>query len=358
MLWRNRGKQIPDTVFVMTPKGESKIIFKAYEQGSDIFQGTDRRYIANDEQFPESIFLEQISRIGSGEGLDFFCAMTPIKPQPWLEEKLTVSKPAAWDIFEYSLDDNRESRGGFIPDHLIDALIAEWPEEVQPTRRNGKWASFLGAVYKTFNREKHVIKIADEKKFFPSGKPLDVSVIGGIDWGAVNPFVCLFACRIPHMDNAWYVFDEYYWDNRQKGQRLIRQHAQEIIRRTQQYGCRLTRVWADHDAQDRFEMDACGVSSQPAFKDVTLGIEHVQTLLKIHETGAHLYFSERCRNTIREMITLRWPDGSDNRNPTENPVKKDDHAPDTIRYILYSEKILGGAGAGIDLTGKGFSRRW
>jgi len=282
ILWRNRGKGIPDTIFLNVTdrktgkSGESRIVFKAYEQGADLFQGVARRYVAFDEQFSQAVYMESISRVSADHPLDFFTAMTPIKPQPWLEESLTVDTPESWGVFEYPLDDNRISRGGFIPDAAIDGLIDEWPDEIVETRRYGKWGSFLGSVYKTWLRSTHVVPANEEEKFLrfngvvnrKDGEivlPHQWRAVGAMDFGAVNPFAFLWVVRIPHMDDAWYVFDEYYWASRTMGSRLISQHAAEIKHRTtKRWKTTLRRVWSDHDAQERLEFHAQGVSSWPA----------------------------------------------------------------------------------------------
>ena len=339
VLWHNRAAGRPSTIFIQTPKGESRIIFKAYEQGADSFQGTERDLIANDEQFPEAVYLEQVSRIGPGAECDFAAAMTPIKPQPWLEQRM-ADPPASWDVFEFPLDDNRISAGGFIPDATIDGLIEEWPEEVQPTRRSGKWGSFLGAVYKTFSRQVHVVKEADEKMFFPEkGLPHPTwRSKNSVDFGGANPFVCLLATRIPHMDDAWYIYDEYYWEPKVRGIRLLRDHAKHILQMNAKWKATVDRAWADHDSQDRHELAAGGVHTLPAKKDVLPGIEAVQTVMKHSATRKPRFFiAARCVNTIRELSTLRWPDGTDSSDPKDVPVKKDDHGADCARYLVYSE---------------------
>lgn len=372
VLWRNRGKGIPAIVQIPIYKngeyaGDSRIIFKAYEQGREVFQGTERRYIANDEQFSHEIYIEQITRIGGGDPLDFFCAMTPIKSQPWLEDKLTNERPDSWDVFEYPLDDNRISLGGFIPDKEIDGLIAEWPEEVQPTRRKGKWSSFLGAVYKTFDREIHVVQEKDEDLFIPGGTiPIGgkFMCVGGIDFGANNPFVYLLVVRIPHFDNAWYVLDEYYHNPKKRGVRLIREneggtsHSEQIKKVNKKWNAHLSRYWADpEDKNGRNELRASGIETRAAKKDVEPGIECMQTLLKVNvATGRPRFFiAARCKNCIREWAIYSYPEGTDTRDPDENPLSKDDHCPDAGRYVVYSE-AKSEMGPGIVL--KGFARKF
>lgn len=346
VFWRNRGRSIPAQLdlYVFDANGQpqtSSIIFKSYEEGPRVFQGTARRLVAFDEQFDESIWLECVSRIGAEYPLDVAMALTPIYSQPWLEEKFQTEQ-SNWATFEMPIDDNRISRGGFIEDGAIDSLIEEWPEEIQPTRRLGQWGSFLGAVYKTFSRSVHVVGPEREAEFFPAGHPTpDMQVVGAIDWGGANPFVFLMGCKLPHMDNAWYIFAELY-HSPTMGSRLLKDHAEAIQALCRKWKCGLTRVWADHDPTDARELAAHGVRSQPAKKDVNMGIECVQGLMKVHDYGhkkmPHLFVNLSCGNTIREISSYRWSTATKNRDPGDTPVKKDDHCADGIRYLCFSEE--------------------
>lgn len=345
VIWHNRNRAIPEQVHIRVPGGTSRIVFKSYEQGRKAFQGTDRTYIANDEQFDQGIYLEQISRIGAGDPLQFFAALTPIEPQPWLEEKVSFEKPDTWDIFEYPLDDNRISYGGFIPDDVIDDLINEWPEEVQVTRRNGKFASFIGAVYKSFSREIHVIHEDEERRrFLPRGYiTQDLRCYAGIDFGANNPFVFLLGVRLPQLEDAWYIFDEYRWEGARKGIRLYEDHCKQIKDMCERWKAPFKYGWADHDAQGRAEMNKLGIITRPALKDRMLdGIECVQSYLKVRNGTPRLYISSRCRQTIRELIGLKWAEGGELRNPAEGTIEVDDHGPDALRYLIFSEEYTAG----------------
>ena len=357
--WHNKQRDIPEIVFVQ-PKNKlarkfwSKIGFKAYEQGREAFQAVALRYIHNDEQFPQDIWIEENSRIGGDYPLDIACAFTPIDPQTWLEGSLTDKRPASWDVFEFPLDDNRVSRGGFIADDQIDAMIEMWPPEVRETRRNGKWGSFLGSIYQTFSREVHVVSEEKEQRlFFPGGQiPPGSDVFGGIDWGGANPFVFLWMTRTNALDGDLYVFDEYYWDPRQRGGRRLEQHAEEIKARNKRWGCEPVRVWADHDPTNVLEFYHLGIPSQRAIKDdVRGGIEVVQTYMNPRgflsnanwPTGRpRLHFAARCENCIREHAGYKWTQGTDKRDAREEPVKLNDHTCDATRYLVVGEKAMEG----------------
>lgn len=350
--WHNKALDRPASVYVRVPGGESVITFKAFEQGREIFQSVDKRLVANDEQFSQEIFTEQISRIGGRYPLDFVAALTPINPQPWLEERMMLNRPDNWDVFNFPLGDNRVSRGGFIDDGEIDALLDEWPEEIRPTRERGEWAALIGAIFQTFRRDVHVLDLAQEKELlrYTGDVPFIVPQIrslGSIDWGGANPFVYLWATQIPWADGLWYVFDEYYWDPKRQGQRRLDEHAAEIKRRTEQWRTVVDRTWADHDPTDALMMAHYGVPNMPAQKDnnsVSAGVDVVRTLFKVRkDTGRpRLLFAKRCKMLAREIAGYRYKEPTELQDPKDGAiVKKDDHAVDALRYLLRSEGVVG-----------------
>ena len=315
--WHNRQEQIPKEL--VTIDGVT-IEFKAFEQGRTAFEGRNIDAIYADEQCKNdsySIWLELQARLEKPESF-LAWSMTPIRPQAWLEDKFSTLPPG-YEVFYANLNDNRISRGGHVADSVIDALINEWPEEVQATRIKGRFASFVGAVYKTFSKDTHVVK---RFRIPPQWERYRV-----IDFGFNNPFVCLWMAR--DGDNNWYVYNEHY-----KRQETLRYHADAIDRISGADEYIMT--YADHDAQDRAELWQYGIYTSPAKKDVRNGIEAVQRALKVQGNGRpRLQIMDNCPRSIREMAAYHYPDGTDAKDPKDEPVKKDDHTVDAIRYGIY-----------------------
>jgi hypothetical protein len=253
-------------------------------------------------------------------------------------------------VFHFPIEDNRRSRGGFIADGEIQALLDEWPEEIRATRANGEWAALSGAIFQTFRRDVHVLSLAKEKELLrytgetPSIPPT-IHSIGSIDWGGANAFVHLWACQIPWADNLWYVYDEYYWDARKQGQRRLDEHAEEIKARTAKWKTSMIRTWADHDPADALMMAHHGVPSFPAVKganSVREGIEVIQTLFKIRKdtNQPRLMFSERCKMLASQIASYRYKVGTFSRDPKDGEVVKvDDHTVDACKMLILSENV-------------------
>ncbi len=318
IVWHNRGADIPKELRL---RNGNVIELKAYEQGRKAFEGRAIDAFYGDEQCKddsEGIWQEIQARLVDKNGFTAQ-SMTPVLHQKWLEERIRTL-PDTDAVFYADLNDNRKSRGGYIDDAEIDGLIAEWPVEIQETRIKGHFAAFLGAVFKTFSRDVHVCS--------PFKIPDDWYRYRSIDWGFNNPFVCLWLAKDP--DGRWFVTHEHY-----EAQRTLAYHAERIkmIGGREKYRA----TWADHDAQDRCEFKNLGIVTMPAKKDVRLGIETVQAMLKVQGDGKpRLFFFSTCKHAISEHIGYRWAEGTETKDPKDEPEKKDDHTVDAARYCIYS----------------------
>ncbi len=315
--WHNRGAEIPGVIQLVNG---TRLELKAYEQGRESFQGKGLHAAYLDEQIPnnaEGIFTEIQARLLDYNG---FCAwsMTPLLFQAWLETRLR-NAPGTDSVHYMSLNQNRRSQGGHVDDEEIDAMIREWAPEVTQTRVEGRFASFVGSVYKTFRRETHVIA--------PFDIPPEWTRWRAIDFGYANPFCCLWIAR--DHDRRFYVYSEHY-----KAQQTLGYHAERIkqISLRDQYAA----TWADWDAQDRAELESHGIKTTAARKDIHPGIEAIQKVLKVQGDGRpRLFIFETCKNTIREISGYRWRTGSEHKSPVDEPEDIDNHAMDSLRYAIF-----------------------
>ncbi|MFO7922057.1 MAG: hypothetical protein R6U58_00015, partial [Bacteroidales bacterium] len=99
---------------------------------------------------------------------------------------------------------------------------------------------------------------------------------------------------------------------------------------------------ADHDAQDRYELEQHGIRTMPARKDIRLGIEAVQSILKVQGDGKpRLQIFNTCRHAIAEMIGYRWAEGTETRDAKDEPLKVNDHTVDALRYAVFGVEGAG-----------------
>jgi|TARA_R100001530_G_scaffold135127_1_gene111567 hypothetical protein len=83
-----------------------------------------------------------------------------------------------------------------------------------------------------------------------------------------------------------------------------------------------------------------GWDFEPGNNDVDAGITRVREYFQLNEDQkAHLYiFKDKCPNLCWELEHYRYQEYTEiqqkSRNKSEQPVKKDDHAVDTLRYMM------------------------
>lgn len=317
IIWHNKAENIPKQIDLING---NTIELKAFDQGRRVFQGRAIDAAFLDEQTAYDslgIFTELQARLLDKHGF-LAASMTPLIFQSWFESRIKDLPPT--DSVHYAnLNDNRKSRGGYIDDIEIDQMIADWSDEVQETRIRGHFAAFLGAVYKTFNVNTHVIE--------PFEIPDDWSRFRAIDFGYNNPLCCLWLAR--DGDKRWYVYAEHY-----QARETLAYHSERIKQISK--GDRYRFSWADHEPQECVELAALGIKTIPARKDVHLGIEAVQSCLKVQPDGKpRLFIFKNCKNVIREVQGYRWAEGTDKTDPKDMPLKIDDHCCDALRYGIY-----------------------
>ncbi|MFC2076638.1 hypothetical protein ACFLT7_06100, partial [candidate division KSB1 bacterium] len=229
----------------------------------------------------------------------------------------------SWDNPHIPVDDMEEALRTLDPNVFAQEYGAEFTSQA-------------GLVYGEFDASTHVFE-----KF-----PVPESVVfehwdcwAGIDFGFTNPFVYLWCFLSP--DGEVYVYDELYV-NRQ----TIPQLAELVRRKEAQFPHGINR-WrvricdpADPGARQQFSDE--GIRMVPAawpINDVHEGIKEVRGLLvsrpdRKGDMSPRVHIHSRCTNTMREMLNYCYPEGTFSKDPAEEPLKRDDHAMDALRYVV------------------------
>ena len=266
----------------------------------------------------ENTIVEAFSRV-SGEGARIFWDTNPDYPEHPIKVNYINQSGARLSTGRYrikswhfNLDDNP-----FLPAEYVENLKATTPPGMWYDRRiKGLWVAAEGLVYEGFDRNVHVYE--------PTTLPSEWTRYRAIDFGFVNPFVCLWGAV--DYDGRLYVYDEHYQANM-----LIADHASAIKRRPGVFKSDV----ADHDAQERAELDDNGIPTRPAKKDVALGIQRVAERLVVRADGyPRLFISTKCENLIREIARYAWEERKPDKPVKEEPKKVEDHAVDALRYMV------------------------
>lgn len=214
--------------------------------------------------------------------------------------------------------------------------------------RDGKWAAVEGQIYEAWDDAVHLV---GEVK--PTGA---WTRWGAVDFGYTNPFVYQDWWEDP--DGRLYLANEIYFTRR-----LVEDHAERIKQLlyypSGQPRIKLPRaIYVDHDAEDRATLERkLGLSTKPAHKSVSDGIQAVQSRLKVQPDGkprlfiAHGALVERDQEletgslpmcTADEITGYVWAVKPGNKGGLkEEPVKEHDHGCDALRYMCAARDLVG-----------------
>lgn len=330
--------------------------FKSYEQGRSQMQARSVGGFLFVEQFPWGL-LEEVLRgcreynfLGSK-----LAEFTPVDPNlsRELDDMIDEDRlPEGWAIFRANTECAMEA--GHVSKTWFDEFFGMVPEQMRLTRMTGARPQYEGAIYPNFDPLIHATGPDVDLSDFPP----NVHFRRGIDWGGGpnNAFVCLWAYK--NGLGQWFVFDEYYSTAQD---RTTIDHLCEVADRwpwpvgNPHYGT----TWADPSSPDNLRIAQKlsmytegkyeGLSMGAAYNRVREGIEHVQWLLKDEPSSGKprlLIDKKSCPNLVREMRTYRYLRASGTGlNPADargEPLKKDDHAVDALRYLVASEANMTG----------------
>ncbi len=276
--------------------------------------------------WPESVWTALLSRL-SVTGAKLFGTTNPDAPAHWLKRRF-IDRADELDmrVFHFSLDDNPALDPAYVTS-LKREYVGLW------YRRYilGQWALAAGAVYDMFDPDRHVVDEVPE---------LGTTHYGGGDYGTSNPTVFLSLAEATHEEgDGWLISDEWRWDSRDKG----RQMTDAQYSAAYQAWCgevgeqRGLPEWPKATIIDpsaasfRLQLVNDGVPGvTPGDNAVLDGIRDVSTLLGQDRLWFH---RSSDLGTIEEMMGYSWDEAAQKRGE-DKPVKRDDHGPDAVRYLV------------------------
>ncbi len=228
-------------------------------------------------------------------------------------------------MYQPTIEDNPTLR----PDYIarLDGLTGVMRERL----RYGRWVNADGAVYgESWDPSKHIIA--------PFAIPPEWRRIRSTDFGYVNPRAVLWIA-MDH-DGRMFVYRQTY-QTKQKasdsGKEIIRLSGPE----------RIAKTYCDHDADERAELEACGIRTTAANKEVSRGIQAVEHRLQagrlfvfrgsLVKEDAELRKLYKPCSLEEEFEVYTWDRNSDGSLTKEAPEKKNDHALDALRYAVMGE---------------------
>jgi PBSX family phage terminase large subunit len=153
----------------------------------------------------------------------------------------------------------------------------------------------------------------------------------GVDYGTTNP---LAALKVYDDGSTLWVENEYYFNSREEG-----------FQKTDEQYCNDLDEWMGSDEENAWIVDPSAASFIQALRargrrvieadnEVLDGIRMVSTLIG----KRRLKVNKRCVNLLKEINGYVWDESS--VNGKERPLKFNDHACDSLRYVVKTKVNL------------------
>jgi hypothetical protein len=286
------------------------------------------------------------------------------KPKPLIE------------LFEATTYDNAQN----LPPDFLTTLEAKYRGKMRDRYILGKWVAFDGVVYDEFDPSIHVVPSSFLREHIQQLRLAGyrLSLLEGYDHGITEPSCYLLS--LTDADQNTYVLDGFYErgmgivDQAQAIKALRRQHAPDLLQTEE------PEVLADPALFRRMSMAAHtvgptvaelfaaeGIRMTRGNNNKLNGIVKIKQRLVIEPTVTNpftgtlgspkLFISDHLSFVVDEFTTYRWKKAKDD-TPVDEPVDKDDHAMDTLKYMLSREPQSGMLLRRGATTLPGIMRRW
>lgn len=301
-----------------------------YEQDVEKHAGTSRHAIWFDEEPPEEIYRENQGRLIDTNGT-WWMTMTPVEGLEFIFElyEAVVNRGEDLNILVVQVDSYDNP---YISAAAVEAATLDMTPEQRAARTKGMFAQLGGKIYTNFTWK----NIKPEFEI-----PRNWIRIEGMDHGLRNQTSWLF-CAIDPKTNNIYIYDEEY-----EAGLTIDKWAKRIHDKERKVGLPLYRVGDPSIKQKNavtgtsiaYEYSSRGLPIVLGNNDVNAGIGKVATLFGESEEEAQLFITENCVQLVAHLKAYRWQDWHTpklraTRNKKEEPIKKDDHDVDALRYIV------------------------
>lgn len=221
---------------------------------------------------------------------------------------------------QYELFESITTENIYLTQDYVNELLS-YPERWVKRYVYCSWDDFEGIVYNEFREDRNVIPT-----YVPNESDKHYLVL---DYGFRNPTCVLFAST--DYDGMTTIYNEFYASGK-----LVSEISNEIkkniyykravkkadpsIHQTERDGKNVYSEFVDN-----------GITFEKADNDVMQGINRVNEMLK----SGNLRVTKNCINLLREIGNYKWKaiKPGQQRNDYEEPVKRNDHAMDAMRYL-------------------------
>lgn len=272
-------------------------------------------YVDEATCIPE-IFWKMLETRLSVPGARLFATCNPEGPAHWLKKEYLDRNVHDLKWWQFTLDDNPS-----LDDDYKKEIKASFSGMFYKRYILGEWALAYGAIYDAY----------DENNEYMNPFPAPNYYIVGIDYGTTNATAAVLCAITPNKWPQIRVESEYYYDSAKKGRSKT---DAELVKDIQEFiGYKnVSAVYVDPAAASfKVALRQSDIPVLDANNDVLPGIRTVSTFI----AGKNIVIHKSC-TTLREHIqSYSWDPKAADRGE-DNPIKKNDHILDALRYACYS----------------------
>jgi len=255
------------------------------------------------------------------------------------------------ELVEGSTYTNKEN----LTEDFLRTLEASYKGQMKDRFLDGKWAAYEGLVYQEFDEDKHVITRAQamDHLWNMQKRRVRVTAIEGFDFGLTSPSCYLLGFvddwgRVTVID-GYYERNCHYTKQPQMVEKIRRKYAHlinfddEIRADPAIFKTKVIEKHIDTGTPLSQLLWDAGMECRPANNDIISGVAKVGAYLGEQPTHPHiitneapaplLYFVDDL-DFIQDEITNYYWDKSSLGDLLDKPIDRDDHALDTLKYML------------------------
>ena len=192
----------------------------------------------------------------------------------------------------------------------------------------GLWVVADGLVYDTFSEAKHTCVCSDILTKIKNNEFIDFFL--GLDWGWNHPLSCgLYGIT---SNNVYYKIDELY------GSRIDEEAVIGwILAKQKEYGRYFRFLNADNARPELNHKLRCCLRDMIIYSEKPHLQDSISILRGIINKDRLIINAERCKNTIKEFKSYRYPSIDEklsSRFEEDTPIKQNDDSMDETRYAV------------------------
>ncbi len=319
-LYKFLGFSPPSTKATETKLYGRNIYFVgAHDEGSvRRIQGSTLAYAYVDECvcIPEPFWNMLLSRL-SIRGAQLFATANPESPQHWVKKKF-IDRVNELDLisWHFTLEDNPS-----LDPTYVENLKKEYTGSWYARYILGQWVASQGVIFDSF----------DDLNVYDIDYPSPNYYVASLDYGTVNPTACHIAAVTPKMWPQIRIEEEYYYDSNKTGRSKTDAELADDIKEFISWKP-IRALYVDPAAASlKLELRNRDLPVVDANNDVLFGIKTMSKFI----ANKNLLVHKSCKNLVEQCQGYAW-DPKAAQKGEDKPIKVNDHAVDSCRYLVAS----------------------